>query len=147
MRTENGMGRKKSGNKLPPFVPMLWNLLHSKAYKALPPTAAKLLPYFLGKVQINPRHPEYYSTTFNFTYSEAENYKCARRTFYGVVSALIEYGFVDPVKRGGLRGMNMSSSIFKLSDRWKEYGNASFVEMRWATFGMHQIDKISVGRI
>jgi hypothetical protein len=139
------MGRKKTGNKLEPFVPMFWDTLHSKAYKALPPSTAKLLPYFLGKVQINPKHPEYYKMTFSFTYSEALVYGCSRRTFYGVVSALVQYGFLDPVKRGGLRGMNMSSSIFRLSNRWKQYGNAFFVEMRWDTFGMHQIDRVSVG--
>jgi hypothetical protein len=140
------MGRKRTGNNnLPPFVPLLWATLHSKAYKDLPPSTAKLFPYFIGKVHVNPRNPEYYNTTFTFTYSEAENYGCSRRTFYGVVSALMQYGFIDPVKRGGLRGMNMTSSIFKLSDRWKDYGNASFVEVRWATFGIHQMERVSVG--
>lgn len=139
-------GKRTNKNKLPPFVPLLWDTLHSKAYKELPPSTAKLLPYFLGKVRVNPRHPEYYNMTFSFTYSEAEAYGCSRRTFYSVVSALVEYGFVDPVKRGGLRGMSMSSSIFRLSDRWKQYGNPlSFVELRWATFGMHQMDRVSVG--
>ena len=140
------MGRKRTGNNnLPPFVPLLWATLHSKAYKALPPSTAKLLPYFLGKVQVNPKHPEYYNATFSFTYSEAETYGCSRRTFYDVVSALIAYGFVDPVKRGGLRGMSMSSSIFRLSERWKQYGDASFVKLGWATFGIHQMNKVSVG--
>jgi hypothetical protein len=41
--------------------------------------------------------------------------------------------------------MNMTSSIFRLSGRWKEYGSTAFVEMKWATFGIHQIDKVSVG--
>lgn len=141
------MTRKKTDNKLPyPFVALYWKTLHSKAYKVLPPSTAKLLPYFLGKVQINPKNPEYYSTTFSFTYSEAQTYGCSRKTFYGVVTALVKYGFIDPVKRGGLRGMNMASSVFKLSDRWKQYGNASFVEMNWATFGMHQIEKMVAGQ-
>jgi hypothetical protein len=146
MEKVHGMGRKKPGNnKLPPFVPLLWEVLHSKAYKILPPSTAKLLPYFFGKVQVNPKHPEYYKTTFSFTYSEAGAYGCSRRTFYGVVSALVQYGFIDPVMRGGLRGMRMTSSIFRLSDRWKQFGNASFMEVRWATFGMHQMSRVSVG--
>ncbi len=140
-----GMGRKRTGNRLPNFVPLFWDILNHKAYINLSPSAAKLLPYFLGKVKINPKNSEYYKTTFSFTYSEAENYGCSRRTFYNVVTALVQYGFLDPVKRGGLRGMNMTSSIFRLSDRWKQYGNASFVEVKWNTFGMHQIQKM-VGR-
>jgi hypothetical protein len=141
-----GMGRKKTGNKLPPFVPLLWATLNHKAYKALPPSAAKLLPYFLGKIQIPFRDHEYYKRTFNFTYSEAKNYGCARKTFYNVVTALVQYGFIDPVKRGGLRGLCMTASIFKLSDRWKQYGTDAFREVRWGTFGMHQIEKRSIGQ-
>jgi len=139
------MGRKRTDNRLPyPFVAVPWTILHSKAYKALPPSSAKLFPYFLGKVQINPKNPEYYATTFSFTYSEAENYGCRKKTFYEVLKALMRYGFIDPVKKGGLRGMNMTSSIFKLSDRWKQFGNASFVEINWSMFGKRQIDKMAV---
>jgi hypothetical protein len=138
------MKRKKTGNKLPPFVPLLWDTLNHRAYKALPPHAAKLLPYFIGKVKINPRESAYHNETFSFTYREAQNYGCSKRTFYNVVTALVKYGFIDPVRRGGLKGLNMTASIFKLSGRWKDYGNASFVEMNWATFGMHQIEKMVI---
>ena len=33
------------------FVPMTWDMLNSTAYKALPASSAKVLPFFLGKVK------------------------------------------------------------------------------------------------
>jgi len=142
------MGRDLTRPKGPPFVQMHWMLLNSKAYKALPPTAGKMLPYFLGKVKLpdNFRDPAYYRTTFTFTYTEGQTYGCSRKTFYEVLRALMRYGFIDPVKKGGLRGYSRTSSVFKLSDRWKHYGTAAFVEVAWEAFGEHQLKDEGGGR-
>jgi hypothetical protein len=131
------MGRKKEygilSDKIPHgFVRMPWDVLKGKAYIALPPTAAKLLPYFFGQVQYVPYNsPTRYNTSFDFTYSEAKRYGIAKATFHDALADLIEVGFIDPVSQGGLRGYGRSSSIFKLSRRWEDYGTASFKTVSW----------------
>lgn len=114
------------------FVRLPWDVLNGKAYNALPSTAAKLLPYFFGKVQYVPYNSTTrYNTTFDFTYSEARRYGVAKATFHDALAYLIEHGFIDPVSQGGLRGYGRTKSVFKLSKRWEKYGTAAFKEIVW----------------
>jgi hypothetical protein len=133
------MRRRKSAGRLPPFVAMTWIMLNSGAYKDLPPTASKMLPYFLGKVKEHPMSKTFYETTFTFPYSEGEALGCARKTFSEVVKGLMRNGFIDPVRKGGMRGDGLSNSVFKLSQRWQKYGRFDFEKIEWATFGQDQI--------
>ncbi len=127
--------RKVSKSKLPPFVPLTWKVLNSKAYIALPYSAAKILPYFLGKVKVPYRDPNRCSVDFDFTYSEAKKYGFATTTHYKAISELIAKGFIYPVSKGGLRGGGLSSSRFRLSERWREYGTKNFDSTRpWKQF-------------
>jgi len=127
--------RKLKGNKLPPFVPLTWQVLNSAAYKALPHSAGKALPYFLGKVKLPYRDPRKNSTAFAFSYTEAKKYGFANATFHRVICELMSKGFIDPVDRGGLRGGGLSNSLFKLSDRWMKYGTQDFEEIEdWRKF-------------
>jgi hypothetical protein len=120
--------------KLPPFVAMPWKVLNSESYKALPATAAKLLPYFFGKVKLGFDHPSRCHTDFSFTYSEAKKLGCGKSTFYKVLKDLMRYGFIDPVSKGGLKGGGLSSSIFRLSTRWSDFGLADYKEIKWECF-------------
>ena len=100
-----------------------------------------MLPYFLGKVKLAvDRDPKFYETHFEFTYTEANKFGCARRTFYNVLLQLVKKGFIDPVYKGGLRGGGLTSSKFKLSKRWKYYGTGSFVDVDFRNFGQKQVD-------
>ena len=125
---------KKQYSKLPPFVPLLWDLLNHRAYIALPFAASKALPYFLGKVKYSYNDPQKYLTEFSFPYSEAKRLGFASGTFSSAIRDLISYGFVDPVDRGGLRGCGMSKSKFKLSLRWQKYGTENFHKIEWRCF-------------
>src|SRR3989304_8532622 len=107
--------RSKRKNKLPPFVPLTWEMLNSEAYKILPHSAAKSLPYFLGKVKTAYNDPQRYLIEFHFSYTEAGKYGFAVSTHHRIISELIEKGFVDPVDKGGLRSGGLSYSLFKLS--------------------------------
>ena len=137
------MARRRSGNKdrLPPFVAIFWSILNSRAYRELPNAAKGMLPYFLGKVKIPVKSAEYYETSFSFSYSEAANHGCARRTFHSVIQALIRHGFIDPVRKGGLRSDKKSLSYFRLSKRWMSFGTALFERMEWKEYGQEQIRK------
>jgi hypothetical protein len=134
------MARKRTTVKLPPFVALPWMLLNHPAFKKLPPSAAKLLPYFLGKPKLPYNDKDYCSREFSFTYHEGITYGCARKTFSRIIKALIENGFIDPVEKGGLRGDGHSTSKFKLSHRWEAYGTYQFHTVKWEEFGQKQIE-------
>ena len=118
-------GRERK-NKLPPFVALTWELLNSKAYKDLTPTAKGVLPYFLGKIKRPLQDPQYYQENFIFPYAEAVKLGYAKKTFYRAINSLYQFGFVDIIEIGGLRGSGKTSSKFKLANRWKGYGLFSF---------------------
>lgn len=133
---------KKAKNKLPPFVPMLWSILNSAAYRDLPYASRSALIYFQGKVQakdeignyIPYRSLERYKVEFHFSYGEAKRYGFAAATFAKCIRALVLKGFIDPVAKGGLRGDRRSYNYFKLSLRWIDYGTDKFVYIDWNCF-------------
>lgn len=121
--------KKKGNNKLPPFVPLTWDMLNHEAYKKLPPSAAKALPYFLGKVRMSHNDLQRYETEFYFTYPEAKRYGFADGTYSNIIKNLVEHGFIDLSYKGGLRGDSKSKSLFTLSERWKKYGTEEFIRV------------------
>lgn len=128
------MSKNKKRFRTEPFVALTWELLNSKAYQQIPNSAAKILPYFLGKAKIDFRDPARYETQFTFTYSEAKKQGLAKSTFSKALRDLMKFGFIDPVTKGGLRGTGLTSSMFKLSKRWEHYGTAAFKEIKWECF-------------
>ena len=131
------MGYAKKGqakNRLPPFAAIPWALLNNKAYWDLKPSAAKALPYFLGKPRKPFNNPENYAVEITFSYSEADRYGFAPSTFYKVIVELVEKGFIDPVEKGGLRSDAKTYNKFKLSKRWEKYQTSEFLPMNWKQF-------------
>lgn len=131
-------GRRNSG-KLPPFVALTWKMLNSSAYKKLTFSAAKALPYFLGKVKLPLSDPQRYSSPFSFSYTEAKKYGFANGTFSRVIIELMGKGFIDPQDKGGLRGDCKSLNLFTLSQRWELYGTQDFKEVKWQCFAPRRI--------
>ncbi len=125
------MAAKKTGNKLPPFVAVTWDLLNSKAYISLRPSSGKALPYFLGKGRNKTGEQRIY---FDFTYSEAKRLGFSQSTFFNVICDLTKTGFIDPIFKGGLRGYKKTNSRFTLSDRWAHHSTPDFKEIRWREF-------------
>lgn len=110
--------RKASGN-LPPFVALTWDMLNSAAYKSLNYSAAKALPYFLGKYQ-GPYHDlQRYLFEFKLPYAEGLRYGFSSSTFSGVIQELVRKGFIDPMDKGGLRGDGKSCNLFKVHEGGK----------------------------
>lgn len=121
--------KKSSSIRLPPFTPIFNEELNSDAYQSLPGNAAKALPYFRrihGILQ--KKMGDKFNGIFDFTYSEAEKYGFARRTFSRVITELIEKGFIDLVVQGGKRGCGMSNSKYRQSERWRVYGTRIFMK-------------------
>jgi len=115
-------------NKLPPFVALTWDLLNSPAYKKLTPSAAKALPYFLGKVKVGYNDPEKYIKTFPFSYPEAEKLGFSYATFSRIRKELEKIGFIERTEGGGLRGKGVGYSKYRLSRKWESYGKAKQAE-------------------
>lgn len=128
------MSRKNKGNRLPPFVPLIWGILNSMAYRDLKHASAKALPFFFGKVKGNHNDPQRYYLSFPFTYREGRRLGFEPATFSTIIRELMKKGFIDPVDKGGLRGDGKGSNLFKLSRRWEKYGTKGFQEIRWECF-------------
>jgi hypothetical protein len=129
-----GGQRRRRGNRLPPFVPLVWGMLNSPAYRALPYAAAKALPFFLGKFKGGFHDPGKYQEEFRFSYGEGQRYGFSSATFSKVIQDLVRLGFIDPVDRGGLKSDGKGFSLFRLSQRWEGYGTPSFEALEWRCF-------------
>ena len=120
--------RSKVKQKLPPFVAMSWEILTSKVFIDLTPSSGKALQYFRGKglkVAYTRNEPEN-SIVFEFSYDEAERLGFASATFSKILKELIRVGFIDMAGYGGLRGFCKLNSKYRLSDRWRRYGEPDF---------------------
>jgi hypothetical protein len=115
------------------FAALTLEMLNSKAYKHLPASAAKVLPYFIVKVKTHgSNNPARYSESFEFPYSEAKRYGFGRSTFFKMLGDLTCHGFIDVVSHGGLRSQGgHANSLFRLSKRWQSYGDACFSDGDW----------------
>jgi hypothetical protein len=111
---------KKKKNKIDGnFTIIEHRLINSEAFKNLN-TYAKWL-YIEFKLR-------FYGDNKNhiiFTQKEAKKIM-AKDTFYKARAKLIERGFIDIVKRGGLENQPM---IYGLSDRWKKFGTKDFIKV------------------
>jgi hypothetical protein len=117
------------GERLPPFSPILYDEMDSDAYQELPGNAAKALPYFKRiHGRLKRKAGDNFNGIFDFTYSEAERFGFARRTFARIIADLHAKGFIDIVIQGGMRGAGMSNSKYRLSERWRDFGKKGFVK-------------------
>jgi hypothetical protein len=109
-------------NKLPPFVPITWDILNSDAYFDLSPTAAKLLPFFTGKNHLPYGHDEYFRMPFPLPYGELHSRTgLADSTIDRVIQSLIKCGFIEIYTQGGLRGVGGVKSLYIMSPKWRDY--------------------------
>ena len=131
----------KKRDRLPAFVPLVWDILNSKAYIELPPSACKALPYFLGKVKLAFQDSQRYLLVFPFSYKEGNRYGFSPATFSKVIQSLVHFGFIDPVDKGGLRGDCKSNNLFRLSRRWEAYPKPNFERLEWKTFEPRIVDR------
>lgn len=114
------MARK---HKLPPFVPLTWQMLRSNAYLNLKPNSAKALPFFLGKGKVKHTLQE-----FTFSYTEAKVLGFSRSTFKRIISDLTGSGFIKITVHGGLKGFEKSYSKYRLIEEWKAVGSGLSIE-------------------
>jgi len=110
---------KKKGKKIEgKFVPLQHSLLDSQAFQSLCNSSKVGLIYFFKDKKNS--HQE----TVILTFPQAKKFGVCKSstTFDSVKKDLVEKGFLDPFKPGGLG----EHSIFKLSYRWKLYGTNRF---------------------
>lgn len=128
------MGRSKKNKKsnrqrLSPFTPIFNEILDSQAFRELPGNAAKGFLYFKWiHGMLGYKLGDDFNGIFDLTYSEAEKFGFARKTFSRIITELCDKGFINIVVQGGKRGCGMSNSKYKLSDRWRDYGTSTFIQ-------------------
>jgi hypothetical protein len=112
--------KKKNRNSIDgDFSYIEHNIINSEAWKGLKAHTKWL--YFEYKLRW------YGDNTRNiiFTYLEAKKIMSIA-TFINDRKLLIEKGFIDVIKRGGLEKQPM---IYGLSNRWKKYGTKDFIKV------------------
>ena len=129
--------------KLCPFVPVFLAEMDSPAFHQLSGNSAKLYVYLKRSCsRAAGNKPANEVTVFGFSYTEAERYGFARRTFIRMIKELIEAGFIELVEKGGLRGCNGVCSKYRLSRVWASRDMQA--ELRQA--GIRQAARAEKGR-
>ncbi|HPR65231.1 MAG TPA: hypothetical protein PK014_13555 [Thermoanaerobaculia bacterium] len=113
------------------FIQIPLRVLNSNAFQDLPPSASKIWLYFVAKVKLPFEDPDRYGVVFSFSYGEARRFGFSAGTFSNGIRALIKNGFLDPVKKGGLKSAGGGFNQFKQSKRWERYGTPLFVRRSW----------------
>lgn len=112
--------KKKNRNKIDGSYSVIeHNITNSKVWKGLKAHAKWL--YMEFKLRFHGDNREH----IIFTYNEAIKIMSIN-TFIRARNQLIERGFIDVIKRGGLENQ---PAIYGLSDRWKKYGTKDFVKV------------------
>jgi hypothetical protein len=112
---------KDRKDRLGSFVPLQRPLLNSPAYLSLSNSSKIAYTYFLYDKKN--KHQDEVTLTF----SQAKKFKACKSpsTFAKAKRELVKYGFLDPLDGGGLN----AHAIFKLSLRWKRFGDDDFKEI------------------
>jgi len=112
------MTKKKNKKIDGGFLLVEWELWDSKPFRELTPHARNLYCEFKRRYNgINANNLKLSQTEV-----KAKNIM-AVNTFINARNQLIEKGFIDVIRRGGLE---KQSAIFRLSYRWKKYGTPEF---------------------
>lgn len=95
----------------------------SPAFQSLTASALRVLLWAINKnYQTATKTGATGKPIFKLTNAEAKNdYGLSAATFTNAKNKLEERGFLEWVKRGGLKGCNGICSLFCLSSRWKEW--------------------------
>lgn len=122
------------------FVALSYEELESNALKSI---GGILYCYTLclRKVKCSNKHDRY-KTEFTFTYREAAKYGFGSKTFSRYMNALHEKGMIDVVLRGGLAAGSRVSTLYRLSQRWRNFGKGSFEKRHAGYQGAIHEDKI-----
>ena len=113
-----------------PYVAVPHEMMESAAMKAMTqkyPSATTVLLYALKQLRFTKRRGNSPSWSMNngtlkVTYSGLSSYLRTTNRVNNSIQALLEYGFIDRVRQGGLR----HPSLYAISDRWKRYGTDRF---------------------
>ena len=110
------------------FVAITFEMIDSKAYKALTGSAIKAFILCMRKVKEKHR-TERFKVIFSLTYPEANKQGFCDSTFCNAMKKLQKVGFIDCVMKGGLRCDRKTKSAYRLSLRWKAYGTPDFKDL------------------
>ena len=113
----------KKHKKLGSFVPLGRPLLKSLAFTSLSSSAKIAYAYFLYDKK------NAHEDKVILTFSQAKKFNICRSqsTFTKIKKDLVKHGFLDSFDGGGLN----APAVFKISNRWKRYGEEDFKELQY----------------
>lgn len=110
------------------FVAITYEMMNSNAFRKLNGAALKALIFCMRKVKIDDPIDRF-KYHFSLTYPEAKKYGLSDATFYRSIKQLQDLGFIDCVMKGGLDKGIKKPTLYKLSQRWKDYGTPTFKKL------------------
>lgn len=113
----------RNAGKLGGFSTMPVDMQKSPAFQSLSASALRLLLWFIFKsYKAGTQNEKIQRPVFKVTNREAlAELGMSAQTFSRAKQELADKGFMEWVKRGGLRGANGVASEFALSDEWKSW--------------------------
>ena len=123
------MAQKKKKYRLKRKAWVEHEVMESGAFRGLPSTAMWVLLRFMQKqtwrnAKVGGHNTKIYENScLTFTYSEAEYFGIGSTPFLRSIKTLIYRGFLDIKHRGGSFGIGCDYTTYKLSNRWREWGN------------------------
>lgn len=120
------MTRKKDRNRIQGgFVPLTYEMIDSKAFQKLTGSAKMSLFLCMRKVKTN-HHIDRFTFQFSLTYPEAKKHGLWDSAFNRGMKQLQKLGFIECTFKGGMRFQGNACSLYRLSQRWKQYGTTDF---------------------
>lgn len=111
------MARGKRKNKTDGrFFLLLHRMIDSPAWQSLSGNSIKVY------IQLMRKHNGNNDDDLSLTFKEMKD-KLSPATFSKCITDLVEHGFIDVVRAGGLQ---KQCNIFGRSERWKSYGTTTF---------------------
>ncbi len=128
MKRRNGHNKIAGG-----FVAIPYEMMDHPAFRELSEAAMRVLLWCIRKT--NRQDVDRHNVVFQLSYPEAKNkLRMVDTTFRRAMIQLHKAGFIDYYSPGGLRKDGKAAKGYKLSRRWKNWGQDSFEERRETYF-------------
>jgi hypothetical protein len=110
------------------FIAITFEMMDSKAFRAMNQSALKAFIFCMRKVKIDDPIDRF-KYQFSLTYPEAKKQGLTDSTFCRGMKQLQDLGFTDCVMKGGLDKGIKKATLYRLSKRWKDYGTPAFKKL------------------
>jgi hypothetical protein len=110
------------------FIAITYQMMDSKAFRAMNVSALKAFIFCMRKVKVHDP-VDRFKYHFSLTYPEAKKHGLTDSTFFRGMKQLQDLGFIVCVMKGGLDSGIKKPTLYRLSQKWKDYGTPNFKKL------------------